>query len=196
MDAVLAHAGSEPSVIVEAGAYKGGSTAKLSLAASLSNRLLFVFDSFEGMPQHTENHGKNIFGRAAAFPAGSYRGSVEEVTAAVSRFGNLEVCRFVKGWFDDTMPRFHEAVAVAYLDVDLRSSTETCLTYLYPLLVPKGKMFSQDGHLPLILELLTDAAFWTRSLGAVEAPQLVGAGHSKLIEIPREELRSVAALAH
>ena len=34
--------------IVEAGAYKGGSTAKISLFAKLAGREFIVFDSFEG----------------------------------------------------------------------------------------------------------------------------------------------------
>src|ERR1700741_4049227 len=39
-----------PGVVVEAGCYKGGSTAKFSLAADLADRQLVVFDSFQGIP--------------------------------------------------------------------------------------------------------------------------------------------------
>lgn len=46
--------------------------------------------------------------------------------------------RFIKGWFEDTMPVFNERIIAAYIDVDLASSTKTCLKYLYPLLVPGG----------------------------------------------------------
>src|SRR4051794_9518940 len=38
-----------PGVVVEAGCYKGGSTAKLSVAAKLAGRKLVVFDSFQGI---------------------------------------------------------------------------------------------------------------------------------------------------
>jgi O-methyltransferase len=47
--------------IVEAGSYKGGSTAKFSLFAKLADRKLVVFDSFEGLPDNTENHDKSLF---------------------------------------------------------------------------------------------------------------------------------------
>ena len=40
-----------PGVVVECGCYKGGSTAKLSLAARLAGRQLIVCDSFQGLPE-------------------------------------------------------------------------------------------------------------------------------------------------
>jgi hypothetical protein len=78
--------------IVEAGSYKGGSTAKFSLAAKLVNRKLIVFDSFEGIPAHTEYSDK--------FPKGSYCGTMEEVKDNVKKFGAIEICEFVKGYFE------------------------------------------------------------------------------------------------
>ena len=41
--------------IVEAGCFKGGSTAKFSLVAEKLGRPLIVFDSFQGLPEHSEN---------------------------------------------------------------------------------------------------------------------------------------------
>ena len=70
--AILSRKPSERSVLVEAGSYKGGSTAKLSLAARLAGKRLFVFDSFEGIPENQEQHGKNIFGGVAYFNKGDY----------------------------------------------------------------------------------------------------------------------------
>src|SRR5215831_8146680 len=40
--------------IVEAGCYKGSSSAKFSLAVQKANRELFIFDSFEGIPENNE----------------------------------------------------------------------------------------------------------------------------------------------
>ena len=171
-------------VIVEAGSYKGGSTSKLSLVARLAGKKLYVFDSFEGIPENREIHGRNIFGGAAHFNKGDYRGSLDEVRAAVSKFGDIEVCEFIKGWFEDTMPSFKEPVGVAYVDVDLQSSTKMCITFLYPLLVPTGRIFSQDGHLPLIIELLNDETFWEKEIG-VKKPEMKGLGKIKLIEIKK-----------
>jgi O-methyltransferase len=171
-------------VVVEAGAFKGGSTAKISLAAKIANREFFVFDSFVGIPAHKEKHGKNIFGGDAYFPEGSYFGSLEEVKRNVEKFGDIKSCQFVKGFFSETMPGFKSPVAVGYLDVDLASSTETCLQYLYPLLINDGVLLSQDGHLPWIIELLSDKIFWQKKLG-VEIPKIQGLGKEKLVIIGR-----------
>jgi O-methyltransferase len=183
--AILALPPEVPGVVVEAGCCKGGSTAKLSLAAALAGRKLIVFDSFEGMPDHSEPHDKNIWGGSAEFPKGGYLGTLEEVTANVSRFGEISVCRFVKGFFDTTMPDFSEPVAVAYLDVDLASSTRTCLKYLWPLIQPRGVLFSQDGHLPLVIKVFEDDDFWRREVQSTK-PAILGLGKSKLIRCRNE----------
>jgi len=84
-------------VIVEAGCYKGGSTAKYSFAADIANRKLFVFGSFQGIPKNTETHDKTIFGGGARFPEGRYCGTLDEVKANAKRFGRIESCTFVEG---------------------------------------------------------------------------------------------------
>ncbi len=183
MGAIFAADSKTPGVVVEAGSYKGGSGAKLSRAAALANRKLYLFDSFEGIPEHRETHGKNIYGGDAYFPPGSYRGSLEEVQKTIRTFGDLSPCVFVKGWFDDTMPKFTEPIIAAYIDVDLLSSTRTCITYLYPLLVAGGKLFSQDGHLPWAITLLNDDSFW-KTLHT-KKPRMTGLGMKKLVEITK-----------
>ena len=82
------------------------------------------------------------------------------------------------------MPGFQKPVAVGYLDVDLASSTETCLKYLYPVLVKGGALLSQDGHLPWIIELLSDKNFWKKELG-IEIPKMQGLGKEKLVIIEK-----------
>lgn len=172
-------------VVAEAGSFKGGSGAKLSLAAKMAGRKLFVFDSFEGIPAHNEKHGKNIFGGDAYFPLGSYKGSLEEVKKNINSFGKIEQCIFVKGWFEQTLPLFREPVGAVYVDVDLRSSTETCIEFFYPLLVPGGSIFSQDGHLPWIIDLMKDDDFWNKKIKRSK-PEIKGLGRKKLLEIRKE----------
>lgn len=169
-------------VIVEAGCYKGGSTAKLSLVAKLADRDLVVFDSFEGLPDNDESDQRSIFGDVPDFSRGRYRGAREEVEHNVARFGALDRCTLVKGWFDDTMPRFSEKVIVAFLDVDLASSTKTCLKFLFPRLQPGGSIFSQDGHLPRVIEVLEDSAFWQSEVGRRQPP-MEGLRSAKLVRI-------------
>ena len=171
-----------PGVLVEAGCFKGSSTAKFSLAAKLAQRELVVFDSFEGIPDNDEFHGQTIFGGEAEFKGGDYCASLDEVKRTVKRFGSIESCRFVKGYFENSLPEFKEMIAAAYLDVDLLSSTKTCLKYFYPLLPYGGELYSQDGHLPLIIDLLKDEQFWRQSLRC-QPPRIDGLGTSKLVRV-------------
>lgn len=171
-----------PGCVVEAGCYKGGSTAKFSLAAKIARRELVVFDSFQGIPKHTEDHGINIFGKPVTFAEGEYAGSQEEVTRNIRTYGEIDVCRFIPGWFEDTLPRFREPIAAIYIDVDLAESTRTCLKHFYPLLRPGGTLYSQDGHLPLVLEVFHDDAFWRNEIGCPR-PHVHGWGTSKLLKV-------------
>jgi O-methyltransferase len=186
--------------VIEAGAFKGGSTAKLSRAASLTGRKLYVFDSFQGIPPHEEEHRVTIMGTPTGFAEGDYAASVDEVREAVARYGDVSVCEFVEGWFDDTMPSFNEPIALGYFDVDLASSTRTCFRNLYPLLVEGGILYSQDGHLPLVVAVLADESFWRRSVG-VQPPGITGLGVRKLVAVhapvradPQGELHRTLAL--
>ena len=183
--AMLAVPAERQGVVVEAGCFKGGGTAKLSVAVRCAGRELVVFDSFEGIPDNAEPHEKNIWGGRVRFLKGDYCGALEEVTSNVRKYGDLSVCRFVKGLFHDTMPHFSQPVIIAYLDVDLASSTRTCLKHLWPLLVPGGILFSQDGHLPLVLKVFDDDDFWKREL-KTSKPRIHGFGTSELIWCRKE----------
>jgi O-methyltransferase len=170
-------------VIVEAGSFHGGSTAKLSLVARAAGRKFHVFDSFEGMPENAETHGKSIYGREHHFPKGSHAVGLDEVRGNVQKFGDITRVEFHKGFFSDTMPHFQEPVAAACINVDLVQSTKDCLRYLYPLTVPGGVIFSQDAHFPWIIELLQNDAFWKDEIG-IKKPSMEGLGFSKLVAIP------------
>ena len=181
---VIALPSSVEGVIVEAGSFKGGSTAKLSFAAALAGRKLVVFDSFQGLPPNAEPHTESILGHSIEgwFQEGEFAGTLEEVRSNVENYGVLESCEFRQGWFDETMPQMDMGVCAAYLDVDLASSTRTCLKYLYPRLSPGGLLVSQDGDFPLVIEALRDEAFWEEEV-AWPRPPMVGVGRSKIIKI-------------
>lgn len=177
---ILQLAGRPDLTVVECGACKGGSTAKLSLVTQLAGGRLHVFDSFQGMPRNDE-WDAHLDGRPIEFRAGAFRGRLSEVRRNVARYGALDVCEFHKGWFADTLPAFTASVDVAMLDVDLASSTRTCVAALYPRLRPGGVLFSQDGHLRGSLAVLQDASFW-RGL-RVSPPIIEGLGRQKLLAI-------------
>ena len=171
-----------PGVIVEAGSFHGGSTAKFSLVARLCDRQFHVFDSFAGMPENAEEHGKSIYGREHHFPKGSHAVPFEEVKGNVARYGDASRVHYHKGFFSDTMPDFHEPVAAACVNVDLVQSTRDCYHNLYPLLSPGGIIISQDAHFPWIIDLFESDAFWEKELG-IKKPAMPGLGVLKFVTV-------------
>ena len=172
--------------IVEAGIFKGGSSAKLSILAKILNRKLYLFDSFEGLPENSENHDTSLLGHSITdwFKGGSFKGKLDEVKNNIEAYGESEVCNYVEEYFEDSMPKFTEKIAFAYLDVDLASSTRTCLKYLYPLLSKGGIIISQDGDFPLVVNVFNDDNFWQNEVG-IPKPIIEGLGSRKMITITK-----------
>lgn len=165
-------------VIIEAGCFRGVSSAKFSLVAKMTGKTFYVFDSFQGIPPNEEGH--EIYGETVTFEEGDYAASLEEVQSNIREHGDIDSCRFVQGWFDDTMPDFNEPVTAAYLDVDLVSSTKTCIQYIWPLLEPGGVIYSQDAHLTDIIDLFADEDFWRNEVG-VEPPPIYRLNKAQLL---------------
>jgi len=164
--------------VLECGSYKGSTTAVLSIACKIGQRRLHVFDSFEGLPTPAENDARHRLVQGDVdhvYQAGAWAGSLDEVRCNVSRYGEISVCEFHKGFFEETLPSFQEPTAFAFCDVDLRSSLETCLLYIWPLLVDGGVFFSHEAQHYTISELFFDSGWWNRNLHC-DPPGLVGAG--------------------
>ena len=126
--------------VIEAGAFKGS---LLSFFKALMKRFHYE--------KSTEGHSIKGW-----FDKGNFAGSLDEVKKNIDEYGKPEVVSYHKGWFEETMPLFKEKIALVYIDVDLASSTKTCLKYLYPLLEPGGVIVSQDGDFPLVIEVFKD----------------------------------------
>lgn len=180
--AIAAHVLSVPSqtggCVIECGCYKGGSTANLSLASALTGRELHVFDSFEGLPTPVGNDEENVLHHDSAtntYARGMYAGSLEEVRENVRRGGDLDVCHFHKGWFEDTLLDFSVPCVAAFVDVDLRGSLETCVEAIWPLMTDGAALFAHEARHHEIASLFYDDPWWQGRLG-VPAPGFVGAG--------------------
>jgi O-methyltransferase len=182
-DAILRRADKTDLTVVECGVGKGSSTCKLSLFVRSAHGRLHAFDSFRGMPPNDEEH-EHLDGRRTRFRAGAFRGRQAEVQRNLERFGAPEVVQLHKGWFETTLPAFAPVVDVVLLDVDLMESTRTCLRQLFPRLRADGVVFSQDGHLRGIIDLLARESFWRDEVG-VEPPRIEGLGTHKLLAIRR-----------
>ncbi len=169
---------SEEGSLVECGCYKGGSTANLSLVAGLCNRPLEVFDSFEGMPEPNEVDREHVLVKSEqvhTYDEDAWGAPIEEVQENIARYGDISVCTFHKGYFDQSMPSFEEPCVLVFLDVGLRESAETCLEHLWPLLQSGGYCFTHDVKHMEISALFFDTDWWRRTLDR-EPPGLVGAG--------------------
>lgn len=171
-----------PPVVVECGVGYGASTAKLSLAVAAAGGHLHAFDSFRGIPPNDEEH-RHLDGRVTTFRPRAFRGRLRRVERVLARWGEPGVVTVYKGWFEDTLPtQAPPRVDVAVLDVDLLASTRTCLVQLFPRLAPDGVLFTQDGHLQGVVELLGSPTFWQSEVG-IEPPAIPGLGRRKLLAI-------------
>lgn len=170
-----------PGVLVECGTYQGVSAAKWSHLAAALGRELWLFDSFQGLPEHAEEHTVSIEGRdiRPIFRPGRFAASLDEVKHTIRRWGVPDVVRYVPGWLSDTLPAFDRPVAGAYLDVDLAASTRTCLDNLWPLVSPGGCVVSQDGNFPLVIGAVQQ---WAERADP-QPSSISGLGTSKMIVI-------------
>ena len=125
-------------VVMECGTWKGGTSATLSLACKIVGRKLVICDSFEGLPK------SDPVDRQGGYAVGEYCGTIDEVRQNITRYGDISVCEFVKGWFNETLPKFNQKIALAFLDVDMESSLNTCVLNLWPHLHDEGYVFIDE----------------------------------------------------
>ncbi len=162
--------------VVECGVWKGASSASLSLVCARVGRRLKVCDSFQGLPDdglrlHTGLHTR-VYGY---YQEGMFRGALDEVRENIRRYGVLEVCDFVPGFFRESLAALTGPVAFAFLDVDLESSTRECLKALWPLLIDHAAVFSDDAGDLDVVRVYFDDPWWREQLGC-SAPGFVGSG--------------------
>lgn len=147
-----------PGDIVECGVWRGGSmmaVAKTLLALNDTSRTLYLFDTFEGMPEPTEHDVSQSGASALTKFARRARNnqssdwcfaSLQDVQAGMASTGYpADKVRFVKGMVEDTLPaQAPERVAVLRLDTDWYESTRHELEQLYPRLAEGGMLIVDD----------------------------------------------------
>ncbi len=162
--------------VVECGCWKGASTASLSLVCNIVGRRLLVCDSFEGLPDdsmqvHTAPHA-GIYGY---YQKGMYTGRIDEVQGNIRKYGVFEVCDFVQGFYSDSLKKLTQPIAFAFIDVDLVSSIQDCLRYLWPLLVEGGAFYTDDAGDLACVNVFFDERWWQENL-QTRAPGYIGSG--------------------
>jgi hypothetical protein len=147
-----------PGAFVECGVYLGGSIIvmlRTLLLNGITDRDVYLFDTFEGMPQPGEQDVYYTGEPAAAtwrFFSGTEQGSnwvradLESVKARVLAVGYpTERIHFVKGMVEETVPaRAPKKIALLRLDTDFYSSTKHELEHLYPRLSRGGVLIIDD----------------------------------------------------
>ncbi len=144
---------------VECGVWRGGSAGIMGLAMMTSklNRTLHLFDSFEGLPEPTQDDGEF----AKVYSGGKALGKLESVhqcEAGIEVVKNFLHCdlklpvdrvKYYKGWFQDTVPEHGKNcgdIAVLRLDGDWYESTKICLDELYGRLAKGGVLLLDDYY--------------------------------------------------
>jgi O-methyltransferase len=150
-----------PGDFVECGVWKGGSSMLIALTLvklGLTDRTLWLYDTFEGMSEPTAEDRDFSGGDAVSQLNASDRqdshsvwcySSLDEVKANMAGTGYNGSCiRFVQGKVEDSIPGAIPAdIAILRLDTDWYASTYHELTHLYPLLRRKGVLIIDDfGH--------------------------------------------------
>lgn len=177
-------------MLIECGCYAGGSSAKLSIISKLLNRELIVFDSFEGLPVFKEYYLRDRHCRRSDewvpdWTTGKYAARLDEVRNNIERYGELSVCRFVKGWFNETLTNENlpERIAFAFADVDLANSARDCFVAVWPRLSEKGIYVSHDTAYIKVLQELYNPELWREEFKSIP-PILFGAGYGLCNESP------------
>lgn len=152
--------------IVECGTYTGGAlafTLRSLIRHGETERKVYGFDSFEGMPNPTAADGNQgalwILGKPLSDAAPDELSG--QLTGCAVNLASYEQClsllrgtgypseriHLVKGWFQDTLPK-HSAeigpIAVLRLDGDLYESTKVCVETLYENVASDGVVIIDD----------------------------------------------------
>ncbi|MEK9809998.1 MAG: TylF/MycF/NovP-related O-methyltransferase, partial [Candidatus Nanopelagicales bacterium] len=143
--------------VVEAGCWRGGSSAKFSLLCQFLGYELHIYDSFEGVGDLTEED------RAKEWDyEGQYSAPESTLRENLERFGAPSVCHIHKGWFSETLAagQCPERVRVAYIDCDIAKGTHDALRGISSHLTSDAVVFTQDFHIEPIRRLVFNERIW------------------------------------
>ena len=126
---------------VECGSCNGGTGAILAHVAARDGRKVWLFDSFEGLPQPRPEDGE----RAPAW-VGKCLGQEDVVREVLGQTGaRMADVSIVKGWFDKSLRAAATGpIALLHLDADWYESTMTILQEFYDRVVPGGYLVLDD----------------------------------------------------
>lgn len=146
-----------PGALVECGVWRGGTSALIAFVSRRagSRRPIWLFDSFEGLPEPTLKDGSwgtlLAPGRSSGQlqPIGKMFATEQEAESTMSAVlaGDLSDVHIVKGWFQDTLPQYRAdigPIALLHLDGDWYESIKCSLEQLYDRVSPGGIIVVDD----------------------------------------------------
>ena len=122
----------------ELGVWRGNTASVLAEYASKSNRIVYLFDTFEGFSkldiQGVDANKDIVFNNT----------SIELVKKNIAE--NDSSCKYIKGFFPDTITEEHKSkkYAIVSLDCDLYAPTKAGLEFFYPRMSNGGIFFLHD----------------------------------------------------
>ncbi len=144
-----------PGNFVECGTCKGGSAALLAFVIkhySRRPRVLYAFDTFEGMPAPTEiDRHQGIPANLTGFGEGTLKAPISENLNKICELLQVrDIVIPVKGLFMETLPQYQSVIgSIAFLhaDGDWYESTMDIFNTLYESIIPNGFIQVDDyGH--------------------------------------------------
>ena len=140
-----------PGHIAEFGSWKGANVMFMAKVLNMidpnSNKLVYSFDSFEGLTEFDKKDNDAISLQ------GSYRGNLDELTDLI-KLSNLEDnINIQKGYIENTLPALLTAdpalsFSLVYCDTDLYASTKVILDGMHPRLMKNGIFIFDEWNHP------------------------------------------------
>lgn len=151
-----------PGDFVECGVWRGGSSLliiKTLQKFNVTNRKIWLFDTFDGMSNPTDND-KDFSNKTAETLLRQEKKNNNSYIWAYATLEDVQtninlaaypsnLVNYIKGKVEDTLPKkkYFDSCALLRLDTDWYESTKIELEYFYPLLINKGVLIIDDyGH--------------------------------------------------
>ena len=136
--------------VLECGVWRGGMIAGLVTLLG-SERDYFLFDSFEGLPPAKQVDGEGALRWQANTGVAEYFDNCSappEFASEAMRIAGARSFSLIKGWFNETVPKFKppSPIALLRLDGDWYESTMVCLVHLFDEVAPGGIVILDDYY--------------------------------------------------
>jgi len=125
----------------ECGVFNGGTALLIARSMAGTDRKLFLFDSFEGLPEPDR-------AKDPGFEAGDFKSASEKAVGKLLS-EHQEAVDIRAGWIPETFDGLEDhRFAFVHIDVDLYQSTIDCCEFFYPRLAAGGAMVFDDYGFP------------------------------------------------